>query len=240
MRKLLVAGTGVAAVALAVGLVAVPAGAAGRSDAPVQAVAAAAAKPPKEGDIKGHTRILIVKYHVKSTCTVRANYPVNPGGRQWTVPAGATINWRYNVNSKVAAVSMPGDREFPWWGFVVDRGCIGTSVGQTGFYERYTNGHWVRHKVVYPAGRAVPDRILSGRSQAKSGWRKVNWRPSHGAVPAAKHKMGRNATLRDSANNFVIGNVYAGWQVRPTSQRSHGMTKVYVTALHRWGWLQLG
>jgi hypothetical protein len=253
MRKIVLGGATLAALGLGVSLMIVPAGAASKNatraavaqapaqtEAADQAVQAASARPPKEGDIRGHTRILIVTYQVRSDCTVLANYPVNPGGRRWKVRKGAKINWRYNVNSKVAAVSVPGDRTFPWWGFVRDRGCIGNSVGQTGYYQRYTKGKWVTHKVTYPAGRPVPNRILSGRSQAKSGWKKVNWRPSHGPVPAAKHKMGRNATLRDAANNFVVGNVYARWTVRPTSQRHHGMTKVYVPALHRWGWLQLG
>jgi hypothetical protein len=44
--------------------------------------------------------------------------------------------------------------------------------------------------------------------------------------------MTHNATLRDAANRFVIGNVFDRWQVRPTSTRSGGMTKVYVPALH--------
>lgn len=51
--------------------------------------------------------------------------------------------------------------------------------------------------------------------------------------------MTHNATLRDAADRFVIGNVFDGWQVRPTSEHCNGMTKVYVTVLHRWGWVQL-
>lgn len=201
----------------------------------------AAARGPKEGDVRGHRRILIVRYHVVSNCTVLANYPVNPGGRQWTIPAGRSINWRYNVTSRVAAVSDPAGQAkgFPWWGFVTDSTCIGTSVGQTGSYQIFHNGRWETRTVSYPAGRPVPKRILSGRSQFPPYWRAVDWHPSHGAVPAAKHKMAHNATLRDVANRFVIGNVFARWQVRPTSARSGGMAKVYVPALHRWGWLQL-
>ena len=67
-------------------------------------------------------------------CTIHANYPVNPGDRKWTIAAGGTINWRYNVTSRVAAISDPRghDKGFPWWGFVTDSSCIGTSVGQTG------------------------------------------------------------------------------------------------------------
>jgi hypothetical protein len=214
---------------------------AGGGAAGAATAAAAAAAPPKEGDVRGHRRILIVTYHVTKTCTVRANYSVNPGGRQWTIPAGGTINWRYNVTSRVAAVSDPrgGAKGFPWWGFVTDSTCIGTSVGQTAGYQIFHNGQWEARTISYPAGRAVPKRILSGRSQFSPFWRAVDWHPSHGAVPGAKHKMTHNATLRDAANRFVIGNVFNTWQVRPTSSRSGGMTKVYVPALHRWGWLQL-
>lgn len=202
---------------------------------------AAAADPPKEGDVRGHRRILIVRYHAVKDCTILANYPRNPGDRRWTIPAGGTINWRYNVTSRVAAVSDPAghDKGFPWWGFVTDSSCIGTSVGQTGSYQVFHNGQWETRTTSYPAGRPVPKRILSGRSQFDPFWRKVDWRPSHGAVPAAKRSMTHNATLRDAANRFVIGNVFAGWQVRPTSAHRGGMTKVYVPALHKWGWLQL-
>lgn len=203
--------------------------------------AAAAADAPKEGDVSGHRRILIVRYHTVKNCTILANYPVNPGGRGWTIPAGATVNWRYNVTSKVAAVSDPAGhaKGFPWWGFVSDSSCIGRSVGQTGSYRIFHNGQWETRPISYPAGRPVPKRILSGRSQFDPYWRAVDWRPSHGAVPAAKRRMTHNATLRDAANRFVIGTVFNGWQVRPTAERRSGMTKVYVTALHRWGWLQL-
>jgi hypothetical protein len=167
----------------------------------------AAAGGPKDGDVRGHRRILIVTYHVVSNCTVLANYPVNPGGRQWTIPAGRTINWRYNVTSRVAAVSDPAGhaKGFPWWGFVADSGCIGTSVGQTGSYQIFHNGRWETRTIRYPAGRPVPKRILSGRSQFPPYWRAVDWRPSHGAIPAAQRRMTHNATLRDAANRFVIG-----------------------------------
>jgi hypothetical protein len=210
-------------------------------DRPAGAAAAAAAAPPKEGDVKGHRRILIVTYHTTKACTIMANYPHNQGNRTWTIPAGSTINWRYNVTSKVAAISDPrgGAKGFPWWGFTTDSSCIGTSVGQTGGYQIFHNGKWEARTISYPAGKAVPKRILSGRSQFSPYWKKIDWHPSHGAVPSKKHTMTHNATLRDAANRFVIGNVYDGWQVRPTSQRSHGMTKVYVPSLHRWGWLQV-
>jgi hypothetical protein len=203
-----------------------------------QAVATtAAAAPPKEGDVRGHRRILLVTYAIQKPCVVLANYPRNPGGRQQTVSSGKII-WRYNVSRTVAAVAVPG-AAFPHWGFVTDRTCIGLSTGQTGSYQIFHQGRWVTKKVTYPAGRPVPNRILSGRSQFAPYWKRVDWRPGHGAVPAAKRRLGHNATLRDAANQFVIGNVYSTWQVRPTSQHSHGMTKVYVPALRRWGWLNL-
>jgi len=49
--------------------------------------------------------------------------------------------------------------------------------------------------------------------------------------------MGRNATLRDRPNRFVIGNVFAGWRVRSTEAHARGWTKVYVPVLRRWGWV---
>jgi hypothetical protein len=206
----------------------------GASPAPLDA---SAARPPKEGDVRGHRRILLVTYTVQKPCTVLANYPVNPGGRQQAVASGKII-WRYNVNSRVAAVAIPGGA-FPHWGFVTDRTCIGRSTGQTTTYQIFHNGRWVTRTVRFPAGQPVPSRIRSGRSQFSPFWLHVDWRPQHGAIPTAKRTLGHNATLRDAANRFVIGNVYAHWQVRPTSQRSNGMTKVYVPALRRWGWLQL-
>jgi hypothetical protein len=214
------------------------------AEEPGAAAQAAAAKPPKEGDIKGHRRILIVKYHVTGNCVIHANYPNNhaaPNGKRttWSVPAGKTIYWRYNVTSKVAAISDPNVSDFPHWGFVEDRGCIGTSTGQTGSYQIFHKGKWEKRTVKYPAGKPVPNRILSGRSQFKPFWRAVDWHPSHGAVPSKSRKMKHNGTLRDAANRFVIGNVYKGWTVKPTGSHSGGMTKVYVPALHRWGWLQV-
>lgn len=235
----------VTAVVAVAGLAAAAAGiigvaGAGAAPAPAAASSAGTAAGPAEGDVRGHRRILIVRYHVTKDCTIQANYPRNPGDRRWTIPAGATINWRYNVTSRVAAVSDPAGhaKGFPWWGFVTDSSCIGASVGQTGSYQIFHNGRWETRAISYPAGRPVPKRILSGRSQFAPYWRAVDWRPSHGAVPAAKRRTTHNATLRDAANRFVIGNVFAGWQIRPTSTHSRGMTKVYVTALHRWGWLQ--
>jgi hypothetical protein len=204
------------------------------------APAAVAAGKPKEGDVRGHRRILIVDYSVRSDCKVHANYPVNPGDHGWTIPKGAKISWRFNVTSKVAAISDPAATSaFPHWGFVEDSGCIGTSTGQRSSYQQFHNGKWVTHETSFPAGRPVPSRILSGRSQYAPYWRAVDWHPDHGAVPAAHRQLGHNRTLRDAPHRFVIGNVYADWQVRPTGEVRDGYTKVYVPSLHRWGWLQL-
>jgi hypothetical protein len=182
---------------------------------------------------KEHSKILIVDYHVVKDCVVHANYPINPGNHAWTVPKGSKIGWRYNVTGKVAAVSdVDHPNQFPHWGFVEDSGCIGKSVGQT---KKLGNGKTIS----YPAGVPVPARILSGRSQNDAGWRSVDWRPSGGAIPGAHRALGHNATLRDTPGDFVIGNVYAAWQVRPTGARKNGYTLVYVPSLQRWGWLQL-
>lgn len=203
--------------------------------------AVAATHKPKEGEVvKGHRRILLVTYHVRKDCVVHPNYPTNPGGRHWTIRTGEKIIWRYNVTSKVAAVSDPAGG-FPHWGFVEDSTCIGTSTGQDA--QEYTvieHGKEVVKKTPpYPAGVAMPTRILSGRSQYEPFWRKVDWRPDHGAVPGARHKMTHNATLRDAPHRFVIGNVYDTWEVRPTGRTQDGYTEVYVPSLGRWGWLQL-
>jgi hypothetical protein len=206
----------------------------------VPAARTAAAAGPEEGDVRGHRRILIVRYHVVKDCTIQPNHPRNPGDRSWTIPTGGTINWRYNVTSRVAAVSDPAGhaKGFPWWGFVPDSSCIGRSVGQTGSYQIFHDGRWETRTISYPAGRPVPKRIRSGRSQFAPYWRAVDWRPAHGAVPSKRRRITHNATLRDAPNRFVIGNVFDGWQIRPTSAHSRGMTKVYVPALRRWGWLQ--
>jgi hypothetical protein len=222
----------------AVGVAAAPADNATGEDA--DDVPAVTAGTPKEGDVRGHRRILIVTYHVEKDCTVHANYPINPGDRIWVIRKGATIAWRYNVTSTIAAVSDPAlANDFPHWGFVADSSCIGTSTGQNTFYEIYHNGQWVKKNISYPAGRPMPKRILSGRSQYEPHWRAVDWHPGHGAVPGAQRTLGHNRTLRDAPHRFVIGNVYAQWQVRPTSVHQDGYTKVYVPSLHRWGWLQL-
>ena len=125
----------------------------------------------------------------------------------------------------MAAVADPAapSGAFPHWGFVADRHCIGTTVGQTGSYQVCHKGKCVTHPTPpIPAGQPVPDLILWGRSQFKgknnphSYWVKVHWHPEHGAVPATELKMTHSRTLRDAAHAFVIGNVYKGWRVRPT------------------------
>jgi hypothetical protein len=186
----------------------------------------------------GHSRILLVTYRVQKECTIHANYPLNPSTSgyvtTWKMEPGAKIVWRYNVTSKIAAVADPG-RPFPHWGFVEDSSCIGLSTGQTATYHG--------HKITFPAGRPVPKRIKSGRSQHKNKageyWRTVDWHPAHGAIPSAHRTLGHTATLRDAPNAFVIGNVFPQWEIRPSTQSKNGYTEVYVPALHRWGWLQL-
>ncbi|WP_132114591.1 hypothetical protein [Actinocrispum wychmicini] len=205
-------------------------------------MAVAAAHKPKEGEVvKGHRRILLVTYYTKSDCVIHPNYPTNPGGRSWTIRKGDQIIWRYNVTSKVAAVSDPGDNKFPHWGFVEDSECIGTSTGQDP--KKYTvienDKEVVRKTPPYPAGVAIPEhRNLSGRSQFDPFWVTVDWMHDRGAIPGTRHKMSHNATLRDAPNRFVIGNVYDKWEVRPTGKTEGGYAEVYVPSLHRWGWLQ--
>jgi len=215
------------------------------------AAAAAAApdtcpKHPSVGEICGHTRILLVAYSVKpnTPCHVQANYPHNPGtGRKtWTINPGARVIWRYNVNSHVAAIADPAEKSFPHWGFVTNSECVGATVGQRSHYWRFNGTRWVEHATPpIPAGLPMPKRLRSGRSQnaATNYWNDVDWTPAGPAVPAAKQKLAHNRTLRDRPNEFVIGNVRAGWQVRPTGEKQAGYTKVYVPSLKRWGWLQL-
>ncbi|HKS47968.1 MAG TPA: hypothetical protein VJT49_23220 [Amycolatopsis sp.] len=201
-----------------------------------------AAQKPKEGEVvKGHRRILLVTYYTAKDCVVHPNYPTNPGKPSWTIQEGAKIIWRYNVTSKVAAISDPARDGFPHWGFVEDSTCIGKSTGQDPHnYTVTENGKEVVKKTPpYPAGVPMPQRILSGRSQYAPFWRQVDWRPDHGAEPTKRHTMTHNATLRDAPHRFVIGNVYNTWEVRPTSKTQDGYTEVYVPSLGRWGWLQL-
>ena len=170
---------------------------------------------------------LMVKYETKSACTVHLNYPKEGvvGDRTFTVPAGKSIIWRYNVNANWALISYPSQAHetFPWWGFTT-RDCIGKSVKQKG----------------YPAGQSVPDKILEGSSRvAQSGWRPVHFTMPPATVVAQHKRVNRNATLRDDAN-FVIGNVPEGWHVDVTNiTRSKGhWVEVYVPNAKRWGYIE--
>jgi len=171
---------------------------------------------------------LFVWYTTTSDCLVYPNYP-KPGvkgqGFAWTITAGKSVIWRYNVNETWALVTDPGRaREtFPWWGFT-ERKCIGKSKEQSD----------------YPAGVAVPDRILEGRSKvADSGWRSVDYH--QGPEPIVKYAVlvKNSATLRDRAN-FVVGNVFAGWKVDVTNlKRSNGhWVYVYSPSARRWGYIE--
>lgn len=191
------------------------------------AILVATASPAAAGDSQAGTK-LFVRYSTASTCTVYLNYPkegVLGNGSPWTVPAGETVIWRYNVNSTWALISYPkrAHETFPWWGFT-RRDCIGASVTQSD----------------YPAGVAVPERVLEGRSHvADSGWRSVDLSVAPAPVVERGRVVVRNATLRDPAN-FVIGNVPASWHVDVTSQtRSNGhWVEVYVPNAKRWGYVE--
>jgi hypothetical protein len=200
-------------------------------------------KSPKVGTICGHTRILLVAYWAKTECRIQDNYPHNAGAsrKTWTITPGAKIIWRYSVNAHVALISDPARNTFPHWGFVTNSECIGTTVGQHSSYWKFekpknAKARWVQHATsAIPAGQPVPSRLLYGRSQSKQAhyWNRVDWTPVGPTVPAAGQKMTHNRTLRDRPNEFVIGNVKAGWEVRLTGQHQAGYTKVYVPSLHR-------
>jgi hypothetical protein len=194
------------------------------STAGVTTVATAAERPTTQA----RTKKLLVRYRTTSACTVVPNYPksgvVGNDTRDFTIAAGKSIIWRYNVNSTWALVSDPARasaRTYPWWGFT-PKSCIGASIKQSG----------------YPAGQPVPSRILQGRSQRASGWRSVDFNASS-ATKRGRVKAVNSATLRDSAN-FVTGNVPAGWSVDKTSvTRSNGhWIKVWVPNAERWGWIE--
>ncbi|MEV4315301.1 hypothetical protein [Actinocrispum sp. NPDC049592] len=170
---------------------------------------------------------LFVQYTAKDSCTVYLNYPKDgvTANSTFTIPAGHTLIWRYNVNADWAVVSYSAraHKIFPWWGFT-RRECIGVSVKQGG----------------YPAGRAIPDRIREGRSnQTTSGWRPVSFTIPAAAIVQPDLAVRRDATLRDDVN-FVIGNVQAGWHVDVSARtRSNGhWVKVYVPHARRWGYVE--
>lgn len=96
--------------------------------------------------------------------------------------------------------------------------------------------HW---RISYPAGRPIPKRLLQGRSaMAADHYRPVDFRPTPGRVINDHKRIDSKGTLRDAANRFVIGNVFAGWHVHQTDERNAGWTKVYVPNAKRWGWVQ--
>jgi hypothetical protein len=171
---------------------------------------------------------LFVWYETKSACEVLPNYP-KPGvkgqGLGWTIPAGDSVIWRYNVNDTWALVSDPSraKKHFPWWGFT-RRSCIGKSKSQTD----------------YPAGVSVPSRIREGRSRvADSGWRSVDYDQGPETIVDHGVRVKRNATLRDRAN-FVVGNVFGGWRVDVTNlTRSKGhWVYVYSPSARKWGYIE--
>src|SRR4051794_7468143 len=114
------------------------------------AVVLVTAAQPAGADPGGPDTKLFVKYATTSVCTVYPNYPkdgVLGNGSPWSVPAGESVIWRYNVDSTWALISYPKRAHvtFPWWGFT-RRDCLGTSVEQAD----------------YPTGIAVPQRVLEG------------------------------------------------------------------------------
>jgi hypothetical protein len=171
---------------------------------------------------------LLIRYATVSACTVYLNYPkdgVLGNELPWTVPAGETVVWRYNVNSTWALISYPkrAHEVFPWWGFT-RRDCLGKSIAQSG----------------YPADVDVPQRVLEGRSRvAASGWRPVDLSVAPAPVVQSGRAVVHDATLRDPAN-FVIGNVPASWHVDVTgNMRSNGhWVEVYVPNAKRWGYIE--
>jgi hypothetical protein len=179
---------------------------------------------------------LILDYTVASSCPVYPNYPkagVRGNDIGWSIAPGDVVGWRYNVNRTWAMVS---DKKFrankaghPWWGFV-ERRCIGTSIG---------GEHFPRASSHYPAGRHIPNRLLQGRSvHGVHHYRRVAFRVPAAHVVNARKRACSRGTLRDAANRFVIGNVAKKWHVRLTAVHSAGLTKVYVPAAKRRGWLQ--
>lgn len=172
----------------------------------------------------------MVYYEAKNDCVIFPNYP-KPGVKgqlfKWTVKAGHSIIWRYNVNETWAVVSDPSRSKgtFPWWGFTA-RSCIGKSKEQS-------------H---YPEGNPVPDRVLEGRSRvADSGWRMVDYHQGPETIVRQGVRVKRDGTLRDRVN-FVVGNVFAGWKVDVTNlKRSNGFwVYVYSPSARKWGYVEAG
>jgi hypothetical protein len=189
----------------------------------------AAPDPDGERDIQ-----LILDYRVVRICSVYPNYPdpgvIGDGG--WTITTTTTtdiVGWRYNVNDTWAMVSDKKYRNdphgHPWWGFV-ERNCIGGSVG---------GEHFPTPTSHYPAGQPIPNRTLEGRrAQEADHYKKVDFRLSPALVLDDHKRIASMGTLRDAANNFVIGDVFPGWHIHLTNQHHAGWTKVYVPNAKRW------
>lgn len=191
------------------------------------ALALAVTATPRATSAASDTK-LFVRYEAKSDCEVFPNYP-KPGvkGQKlgWTIAAGKSLVWRYNVNDTWAVIQDPAraNSKFPWWGFT-RRSCIGKSVDQSD----------------YPTGVAVPTRIREGRSRvADDGWRGVDYDQGPESIVDEGVRVKKNGTLRDRAN-FVVGNVFAGWHVDVTSlTRTKGhWVYVYSPAARKWGYIE--
>jgi hypothetical protein len=193
------------------------------------------AAPPADPD-EGRDIQLILDYRVARTCSVHPNYPdggVIGNDISWTITTTDIVGWRYNVNDTWAMVSDKKYRNdphgHPWWGFV-QRNCIGGSVG---------GEHFPTPTSHYPAGQPIPNRMLEGRSQQEPDhFKKVDFSPSAAPVINDHKRIASMGTLRDAANNFVIGNVFPDWHVHQTDQHNAGWTKVYVPNAKRWGWVE--
>jgi hypothetical protein len=170
---------------------------------------------------------LFVRHAAASDCTVLPNYPgegvIGNNAGAWTIPAGKSVIWRYNVDETWSLVSDPSRPhvQFPWWGFT-RRDCIGESIEQQ----------------KYPAGQPAPQRIREGRSQHPSGWHSVQFDMPTAPVIETKRATS-NGTLRDPVD-FVVGNVFEDWTVHVTSEtRSNGhWVLVYVPNAQRWGYIE--
>lgn len=190
-----------------------------------------------DADAAGTRNIqLILDYRVARDCPVYPNYPdqgVIGNDIGWKITPKDIVAWRYNVNDTWAMISdkkyRNNSKQHPWWGFV-QRNCIGGSVG---------GEHFPTPTSHYPAGQPIPNRVLEGRSaQTSDQYKKVDFRPSPGHVVNDHKKITSMGTLRDGANNFVIGNVLPNWHVHLTDQHNAGWTKAYVPNAKRWGWVE--
>jgi len=177
---------------------------------------------------------LILDYRVVATCAVYPNYPKEGViGNQigWTITPSDIVGWRYNINNTWAMVSDAKYRNtsHPWWG-ITKRSCIGGSVGGEPFPTPESS---------YPAGVAIPNRILEGRSAIEEDhYRTVDFSPDPAGNVINDYKaITSMGTLRDGRGAFVIGNVFAGWHVHQTDLKDGPWTFVYVPNAKRWGWV---